>query len=1297
MNFRKRTWRINSTWKTFLAQCEVEPNMKVSLLNSVLIFILAVATVVPIEIDASDGVCVSLESNEDFECIHCDSVMCIMKNANDSTHIQFVSKTFLLEETLHISNREDIRLEGTAQPETRIKCKEQSQERIGLEFMNIQNLVIINITVEGCGVWSPRPFLPRFYSAIFLVHCTHVYISGVRVLQSVGSGLAIIDTNGIVTVEESAFENNGIGDTAGVVGAGGLNLQFSSCSSNTWDSECDDSQKWNLNTTYTFVDCNFTNNNASIPESEDAVTVMNDYEKKLLGRGGGLGVVMSEGAANNHITLTRCRFLNNTATWGGGMHVQFRGSSQNLMVVQDCNFENNQCPKKAGGAINIFYDNVSPGGNQVTFEDTTFVNNSAGFGGGVEIYSNPNIDMSIPKNIFSFMNCSWMLNKAYFGSALDVFSYIHPYGFQSKVILSNCVFRNNTIVHGIHEANKSQQYNEGSGALVSTAHFIQFEGKTIFSGNNGTALYMVTSIAIFAPDSTAVFEDNFGFDGGAIALICLAAIHVQQNSHFTFRNNRALSSGGALFYHSNEQHEVFTGSSNCFVKSLASDHKNISFIFDGNQAKFGLDIRATTINHCKSMCNTESNDPADIFKCIGQFEFTNETSVSTYGRWYSVDGSKLPLMVIPGKEFQIPVEVRDDLDQVTNRYFSVRVKNHNNSNIVVDPAYTFITYDQMKLYGQPGHKANLTLTKVGARPITLVFEVYLQKCPPGFDIHSNKNHLMCICSVNTDRNYEGIILCNTTHYFAYAKRGHWVGYENEQIHTSHCPDGYCFHRQKNRGRGGHLFRSLPGNASPEELDKKVCGPTRTGVVCGKCASNHSVYYHTYEFSCGSDYMCRVGWALYITSELLPLTILFLVVIFFDISFTSGAASGFIFFAQVTDSLSINSQGSIWLKPAVYKLTLVYQFIYRLFNFDFFSHKKLAFCLIKGATALDVLAFKYVTVLYAFIMIFVMVLVLNYCSIYFYRKYSCLMKHTFRNSVIHGLSAFLIMCYTQCIRVSFFLLIPTTIYSRGGVKVRNVVFRNGEIDYFSKAHLPYALPAIACLTFALIPPALLILYPLHYRVIAALRLDEKQWFSKISKYVSLERMKPLLDSFQSCFKDNCRFFAGLYFLYRFLIWLFFTVLPSYTMFYAVVEVQLIIILAVHAHVRPYQRQLYNIIDTLVITNLAIINAITLLNYAIISRTGGYSREVNSFTSIQLILVFLPLCTLVGYAVYKAIRKVKAMMKRKDHKTEEEEEEEEEEDVEELEMPARLIYEDETYDSDGLTDYHNYEDTETNMSD
>ena len=557
MCFGKESLANIKCMKNICCTSIVDPNVDMSFLSA-LVCVLAVAVVVATEMDTPQRVCVGLKADEGqqgFDCIQCNSITCI-NNVNDSTHIQFVSKTFILEDTLQISNREGIHLEGTAKPETRITCTEQSQKQIGLEFTNIQNLTIVNITVESCGMRSQKvcPGRHRFPSAIYLIHCTHVYISGMRVLQNVGSGLAIIDTNGTVTVEESVFENNGVSEVPEVVGAGGLYVQFSSCFPSPQSAIC--SQQWSLNTTYAFTDCNFTSNNANISESDTSF----DYEKRLLGRGGGLGIILSDGATNNRITLTRCWFLNNTATWGGGMHVWFKNTSlENLLVVRDCNFKNNNCPKRAGGAINIEQDNHSFKGDQVMFEDTKFVENSAGYGGGVGLLSSP---MTI---LFTFNKCSWERNKAHLSSALDVLfktSEGFPHGYRSQVILSDCLFINNAAINHEIKANSSQQYKEAKGAMVVTAHSVQFEGKTTFRGNNGTALYLVTSTAIFAPNSTVLFEGNSGLQGGAIALIGLSAIYVQQNSRFTFRNKHAYTQSYKQSIQSYKQRERKNGKTN---------------------------------------------------------------------------------------------------------------------------------------------------------------------------------------------------------------------------------------------------------------------------------------------------------------------------------------------------------------------------------------------------------------------------------------------------------------------------------------------------------------------------------------------------------------------------------------------------------------------------------------------------------------------------------------------------------------------------------------------------------------
>ena len=69
------------------------------------------------------------------------------------------------------------------------------------------------------------------------------------------------------------------------------------------------------------------------------------------------------------------------------------------------------------------------------------------------------------------------------------------------------------------------------------------------------------------------------------------------------------------------------------------------------------------------------------------------------------------------------------------------------------------------------------------------------------------------------------------------------------------------------------------------------------------------------------------------------------------------------------------------------------------------------------------------------------------------------------------------------------------------------------------------------TIVAIPPMLLILFPLILQLLSFCGLSESRVAVWISSHIWTIRLKPVLDSFQACFKDRFRFFAGLYFMYR----------------------------------------------------------------------------------------------------------------------------------------------------------------------
>ena len=494
------------------------------------------------------------------------------------------------------------------------------------------------------------------------------------------------------------------------------------------------------------------------------------------------------------------------------------------------------------------------------------------------------------------------------------------------------------------------------------------------------------------------------------------------------------------------------------------------------------------------------------------------------------------------------------------------------------------------------------------------------ECPPGF---SNKDKGNCTCAAS---DYLGIWKCNKTR--AYVIHGYWVGYCNEEksthkICTGRCPPGFCAYNDTSDEEGLYL---LPANAS--ELDGFICGPTRTGTLCGNCTDGYSVYYHSWPYKCGPNHNCHLGLLFYFLSELLPLTVLFITVIIFNISFTSGATTGFIFFAQVIDSISVDANGIIQTSSSISAVRSAQRFVYRLFNLYFFSLDDLSFCLWEGATMQNVMLMKYVTIVFALGLVLCAFFVMNVC-----RCNRCLVARTFRRTLIHGISAFFIMCYAQCCMVSFMFLCSSGLINQGLKVEREVFFFSGELEYLRGEHLKYAIPAIVFFITLSILPCLLIAYPLSGKVLGFCNLSESRLINRITRLIPIQ----LLDSFQSCFKDNLRFFAGLYFFYRMFAAAAYAFADSLTLFYAVAELQLIVILVIHAVVQPYKKRWHNVVDALMFANLAIINGLTLYNFAKTTERNDdehtTKRVINSMSIIQLILSFLPIIYIASYVVFQ----------------------------------------------------------------
>ncbi len=522
------------------------------------------------------------------------------------------------------------------------------------------------------------------------------------------------------------------------------------------------------------------------------------------------------------------------------------------------------------------------------------------------------------------------------------------------------------------------------------------------------------------------------------------------------------------------------------------------------------------------------------------------------------------------------------------------------------------------------------------------YSIEHQKCPPGFIVENIAG--MCNCSVGTSSAYFGIEKCDLGLQRAYVNPNYWVGYDTSEeesedtLLSGYCPKSFCSPQH------GYL---LPSIASRSLLEEAICAPNRTGVLCGACQANFSARYHSLTLKCEPDVYCTWGWAFYIISEIIPVTIIFLVIVLFSVSLTSGLANSFLFYAQTVKMLHVKAGNLIKLSLAAHYLEKIHQFIYFFLNLDPFVLDEMAYCIKKKASALDIFSFSNITVTYSFFLMVLVVFIGSKCNLNCSFQQSGgsrkSRKEKMHLNIIHGLSSFLLLFSSRCAHNSILILGYVDIYGKGYQKRKSVVRYNGEMEWMSFQHLPYAIPAIVFLIIVSIPSIVLTIYPTHYKILSMFNLAESQCARII--FDPLERLKPFLDSFQGCFKDNFRFFSGLYFIYRILVSVVMASMrPTDAYFY--VSVLLAVLLVFHAVVQPYVQRSHNIADVLLICNLLLINMITGYNVSKMKSDDTHaeiSLTVSISSWVQIILIFTPLfCLLVP--LKKAISKLRRRTKK-----------------------------------------------------
>ena len=361
------------------------------------------------------------------------------------------------------------------------------------------------------------------------------------------------------------------------------------------------------------------------------------------------------------------------------------------------------------------------------------------------------------------------------------------------------------------------------------------------------------------------------------------------------------------------------------------------------------------------------------------------------------------------------------------------------------------------------------------------------------------------------------------------------------------------------------------------------------------------------------------------------SILFTVILLLNISLTSGALYGFVFYAQTLSLLGLTAFGSIHISNKITRtIVTIYHTLLGLFNVSI-AEGVWQYCIVETKTIMTLFMFRYATMAYAFFLVAATIIILRLYSFYHCIKFcsECGRKNI-RGSIVDGMVTFLVLCYFQCASNTARILSYSQISGIGGVNIKTVALYDGEMEHLGSEHWFYASAAFICLLIVLIPPpTILLMEPLLTKVFS-MNCFTNTFVRMVYCRLRLKLM-PFLDSFQACFKDKHRYFAGLYFFYRFLIPFSNIFSPSVTLHYSLIGFMIFVILFIHTVMQPYKKKWHNLVEQFLFINLIVVYFLTYYNYKYNTYDG------TDFVHVQLVLLSLPLAYIIGYAAVVSFRK------------------------------------------------------------
>ena len=481
------------------------------------------------------------------------------------------------------------------------------------------------------------------------------------------------------------------------------------------------------------------------------------------------------------------------------------------------------------------------------------------------------------------------------------------------------------------------------------------------------------------------------------------------------------------------------------------------------------------------------------------------------------------------------------------------------------------------------------------------------------------------------------------------QNGYWAGNISAAgdgaLVVGGCPLGFC----ASNATSEHV--RIPANMVHLVSDFACNQTNRMGVLCARCKPGYAPAINMDTFDCVpcGGKSSKFNWIYYILSVYVPLFVVFFGITFFNVSLTSGPLNAFILYAQVVaTTLNLNTQGAGPLSlvygagsPAFQKS---YQVPYDLFNLNLFVSLLPPYCLSDSLSTLDIISLKYLEALFAIAMILIFTSVVR-CQ----AAFKCVMKLPCRcgccrrpsesrmgTSLVQAFAAFVLLSYNRLCVITIVLLAPVRIVDNAIQTVERRVYYDGDVLYTDANYsLRFKLLAFIFLLILILLPIAFLHYPM-------------KWFERLVGNVKcMKKAYPaasiaiLLDTFQGCFKDNRRYFAGLYLALRLLLFFAFslTILQQLLLQQVLITVYIFFL----GFLQPYKNKLLNYLDISIFLNMALVN---MLEFYVTSTNQIETDTMPLVICVvfESILIFLPMVYFCCYLVWYSTKRYHESMRR-----------------------------------------------------